>query len=137
MKPTICRLCGQDEGGAKVWCDCGAWQGVAHENCLEAWFGFAKGRLSVSEVKRIVAPDVWGRILTRAVGLGSAAGEIVHFLQKKGEATKLLFVNDGPGLLAGAMWKKYAELEELWPFKIQVNTLKMLPKRLSLEWLYS
>jgi hypothetical protein len=66
-----------------------------------------------------------------------AAEEIVSYLHRRGQATKLVFINDGPGLLAGAMWKRYAELEKLWPFKIQVNTLKMMDERLTLPWLYS
>ena len=66
--PTICRLCGQAEGGgSKVWCDCGAWQGVAHQNCLEAWMGFSKGRLSMAGVGRMLDAGTWQRILQRAV----------------------------------------------------------------------
>jgi len=67
LSPTICRLCGQAGESAKVWADCGAWAGVGHENCLEAWRGFTRGRLSVAEVGRIVNAETWGRILARSV----------------------------------------------------------------------
>lgn len=66
-----------------------------------------------------------------------AAEEIVPYLQRGGNATKLLFINDGPGLLAGKMWRMYADIEALWKHRIQVNTLKMLPHRLTLDWLLS
>ena len=67
MTPTICRLCGQAEGSTKVYVDCGAWQGVAHQDCLEAWTGFSKGRMTLGEVGRMLAAATWQRILQRAV----------------------------------------------------------------------
>jgi hypothetical protein len=73
----------------------------------------------------------------RTGGYREAAEEIVPFLQRTGRATKLVYVNDGPGLLAGAMWRKYAELEKQWPYRIMVATLKMLRNRLSVDWLRS
>lgn len=51
--------------------------------------------------------------------------------------TKIIFVNDGPGLLLGSMWDDYARLENSWPGKIMVTTLRMLPKRITLDWLRS
>jgi hypothetical protein len=65
--PTICVLCGQAEGSTKVWCDAGTWQGVAHENCLETWWAFYKGRMTLAEVGRSMAPEKWRRILQRSV----------------------------------------------------------------------
>jgi hypothetical protein len=35
------------------------------------------------------------------------------------------------------MWNDYAKLEESWPGKILVLTLRMVPERLTLDWLYS
>lgn len=66
-----------------------------------------------------------------------AAEEIVQYLSRRGELAKLVFINDGPGLLAGAMWRRYGELEELFPYRIQVNTMRMLQSRLTMDWLYS
>ena len=48
---------------------------------------------------------------------------------------KVLFINDGPGLLLGSMWNDYAYLEQMVPGRIMVATLRMLQERISPEWL--
>jgi hypothetical protein len=50
---------------------------------------------------------------------------------------KVVLVNDGPGLLLGTMWDDYAALERRWPARLMVTTLRMLPERLTLDWLRS
>jgi hypothetical protein len=50
---------------------------------------------------------------------------------------RVVLVNDGPGLLLGTMWDDYANLERRWPGRIIVTTLRMLPERLTLDWLRS
>ena len=68
MTETICVLCGQINGGGdKVWADYGAWRGVAHQHCLETWVGFWKGRMTLAEVGRSMAPEKWQKILQRSV----------------------------------------------------------------------
>lgn len=57
----------------------------------------------------------------------------VHGLDK----LKIILVNDGPGLLLGSMWDDYAAIERRWPGRIMVTTLRMLPERLTLDWLFS
>lgn len=57
--------------------------------------------------------------------------------QKHKTAVKLIYLNDGPGLLLGSMWKDYCRLEESWPEYVQVVTLKMLDERITKEWLLS
>lgn len=49
--------------------------------------------------------------------------------------TKVVFLNDGPGLLLGSMWRDYAEIEKLGKGKILVTTLRMLDERLTKDWL--
>lgn len=73
----------------------------------------------------------------RPGGYMDDAEEIGDYLSRSGARTKILFVNDGPGLLLGAMWEKYAAIEEKWPKRILVATMKMLGTRLSIEWLRS
>ena len=51
--------------------------------------------------------------------------------------TKVIFVNDGPGLLLGSMWRDYANLEASWQGKVLIVTLRMVPERLTREWLFS
>lgn len=48
---------------------------------------------------------------------------------------KLLFINDGPGLLLGSMWEDYVRLEELDEERVMVCTLQMLDERLTENWL--
>jgi hypothetical protein len=48
---------------------------------------------------------------------------------------KVIFLNDGPGLLLGSMWDDYARLEQSWSDKILVMTLRMVAERLTREWL--
>lgn len=48
---------------------------------------------------------------------------------------KVLFVNDGPGLLEGSMWRDYVELEEIDPDLVRVVTLQMLEHRVDEDWL--
>lgn len=63
--------------------------------------------------------------------------EVLSFAQQKGHKTKVIFLNDGPGLLLGSMWNDYAYIEELYPNRVMVTTLRMVPERLTFEWLTS
>lgn len=45
--------------------------------------------------------------------------------------------NDGPGLLLGTMWEDYSRIEERDPKRIKVLTLRMVPERLTEDWLTS
>lgn len=48
---------------------------------------------------------------------------------------KCIFINDGPGLLLGSMWRDYIAVENMNPDSVMVLTLKMLDKRLTKEWI--
>lgn len=65
--------------------------------------------------------------------------KIMAYAARRRLPMQVLFVNDGPGLLLGSMWDDYARLEsnnivddEL---RVMVVTLKMVPKRLTVDWL--
>lgn len=73
----------------------------------------------------------------RTGGYQNCADEILKYAQSRNLNTKVIFINDGPGLLLGSMWKDYASLETSWNGKIMVLTLRMIPERLSIEWLRS
>lgn len=73
----------------------------------------------------------------RAGGYQSCADEILTYSAEHNLKTKVIFVNDGPGLLLGSMWDDYVKLENSWPGKIMVITLRMLPQRITPNWLYS
>lgn len=71
----------------------------------------------------------------RTGGYKSCIDEILSFARERSLNVKLVFVNDGPGLLLGSMWDDYARLETSWPGKIIVVTLRMVPERITREWL--
>lgn len=75
--------------------------------------------------------------MNRIGGYRNCADEILTFAQANNLKTKVIFLNDGPGLLLGTMWDDYAKLEQSWPGKIMVLTLRMVPERLTLDWLLS
>jgi hypothetical protein len=71
----------------------------------------------------------------RTGGYHSCADEILGYASHHQLPLKLIFVNDGPGLLLGSMWDDYAALEASWPDKIRVVTLRMVVERLTQNWL--
>lgn len=73
----------------------------------------------------------------RIGGYRNCADEILSYAQSEGLQTKVVFINDGPGLLLGTMWNDYAQLERSWPGTIMVATLRMIPERLTIDWLRS
>lgn len=73
----------------------------------------------------------------RTGGYQNCADEILNYAKKQGLRTKVIFINDGPGLLLGSMWNDYAHLERSRAGKILVATLRMIPDRITREWLLS
>ena len=73
----------------------------------------------------------------RTGGYFNCAQEFFMYAKLKKLRTKLIFLNDGPGLLLGSMWDDYARLERSQKGKIVVLTLRMIPERLTLAWLQS
>lgn len=73
----------------------------------------------------------------RTGGYNHCASEVLTYARKRGLRTKVIFINDGPGLLLGSMWNDYAALERTYKNRILVATLRMVPERLTREWLES
>lgn len=71
----------------------------------------------------------------RTGGYSNCAKEILQYTQKHNLKTKVIFVNDGPGLLLGSMWNDYSNLERINPNKVMVLTLRMFSERLTADWL--
>jgi len=64
------------------------------------------------------------------------AQEIIGYADSLGMShIKVIYVNDGPGLLLGSMWRDYAYIEDLWHGRVKVVTLRMVPDRITAEWL--
>lgn len=70
----------------------------------------------------------------RTGGYSFAAREILEYTVKKKLKTKVIFVNDGPGLLLGSMWDDYSHLENS-SNNVMVVTLRMIADRVTNEWL--
>jgi hypothetical protein len=74
----------------------------------------------------------------RTGGYRDCAAELLRFAAKKGLGKlKVIFLNDGPGLLLGSMWNDYVHLENSGNGKILVATLRMVPERITPSWLES
>lgn len=74
----------------------------------------------------------------RTGGYRECAGEVLEFARKnKLDRLKVIFLNDGPGLLLGSMWKDYVYLENSGKGKIRVVTLRMVTERITTGWLES
>ena len=73
----------------------------------------------------------------RTGGYANCAKEILQYTKAKRLSTKVIFVNDGPGLLLGSMWNDYSSLEKIDANRIIVLTLRMFNTRLTAKWLKS
>lgn len=71
----------------------------------------------------------------RTGGYKNCADEVLTYAQEHGLDLRMVFLNDGPGLLLGSMWRDYVALKESWPGRIRVITLRMVPERITAEWL--
>lgn len=64
------------------------------------------------------------------------AQEVIQFCDANNlNSTKVIFVNDGPGLLTGSMWDDYSNLDRLIMDRVRVATLRMIPERITQAWL--
>lgn len=74
----------------------------------------------------------------RTGGYRECANEVLRFARRKRlDKLKVIFLNDGPGLLLGSMWSDYVNLERSGKGKIKVVTLRMVSERITAEWLES
>lgn len=74
----------------------------------------------------------------RTGGYRECANEVLGYAKRKGlRRLKVIFLNDGPGLLLGSMWADYAYLEKSGKGRIRVVTLRMVPERITVQWLES
>lgn len=71
----------------------------------------------------------------RTGGYSNCAKEILSYSKEHHLNLKVIFINDGPGLLLGSMWRDYAALEDIDAQRIKVLTLRMLRERLTKEWI--
>lgn len=73
----------------------------------------------------------------RTSGNSDKITAIARYNEQTDSRLKILFINDGPGLLLGSTWHDYVGLEEYGAGRAMVCTLKMLEERVTKEWLGS
>lgn len=61
--------------------------------------------------------------------------DLMEYAEESGSIIRVLFLNDGPGLVAGSMWSDYTELETRWSPHVVVTTLKMLEDNVTADWI--
>lgn len=71
----------------------------------------------------------------RTGGYLNCAKEILDYDTLRHRGLKILYINDGPGLLLGSMWDDYSKLESMNHQRIMVLTLRMFKERLKEKWL--
>jgi hypothetical protein len=72
----------------------------------------------------------------RPGGYRDCAQEVLRFARRRGlDRLKVVFLNDDPGLLLGSMWSDYSRLEKSGKGRIRIVTLRMVPERITAEWL--
>lgn len=71
----------------------------------------------------------------RTGGYKNCADEVLNYVHAHKLTTKIIYVNDGPGLLLGSMWRDYSDLEDRFPDEVIVITLRMIEERLTENWL--
>lgn len=71
----------------------------------------------------------------RTGGYVNCAKEILAYSRAYNIDLKVIFINDGPGLLLGSMWDDYSKLEAIDYNHIRVVTLRMVKERLNKDWL--
>lgn len=71
----------------------------------------------------------------RTGGYKNCSDEILDYVHSHGLKTRIIFLNDGPGLLLGSMWEDYSRIEERYPNEVKVITLRMIEERLTGSWL--
>jgi hypothetical protein len=72
----------------------------------------------------------------RTGGNENVVKNLTEYSEENDLDIKILFVNDGPGLLLGSMWEDYARIEASAE-NVKVCTLKMLDGRISEDWVLS
>jgi hypothetical protein len=73
----------------------------------------------------------------RIKGYSDNVTDILSYSKKSGVNLKIMFLNEGPGLLLGSMWTDYGDLEKRGKGKVRVITSKMLEERLDRKWIES
>ena len=114
----------------------------ADVQAIEVWADYPNNSrpldfiISSPDKKTIYAVDRGGaQEDDRTGGYKNCSDEILDYVHSHELKTKIIFLNDGPGLLLGSMWEDYSKIEERHPNEVKVLTLRMIDERLDRTWL--
>lgn len=71
----------------------------------------------------------------RTGGNANKVDKAREFCIASGKKFRLLFVADGPGLAHGDTWVEACHLDDSWEGNVRVTTVKLAPKRVTLQWI--
>lgn len=94
------------------------------------------GEIELIGVARYDSDRGGGQESDRTGGNANTVKKVVEYSRRNDLDIKMLLVNDGPGLLAGKMWRMYSQIER-YADNVKVCTLKMMDDRVSEEWVLS
>jgi hypothetical protein len=94
------------------------------------------GDIELIGVARYDSDRGGGQESDRTGGNANTVKKVVEYSRRHDLDIKMLLVNDGPGLLAGKMWRMYAQIER-YAENVKVCTLKMMDERISEDWVLS
>lgn len=94
------------------------------------------GEIELIGVARYDSDRGGGQESDRTGGNANTVKKVVEYSRRNDLDIKMLLVNDGPGLLAGKMWRMYSQIER-YADNVKVCTLKMLDGRISEDWVLS
>ena len=63
--------------------------------------------------------------------------EFLNYKKEQNIKTKIIFLNDGPGLLLGSMWDDYSYIDKQFGDEVKVVTLRMFSDFITMNWLNS
>ena len=63
--------------------------------------------------------------------------EFLNYKKEQNINTKIIFLNDGPGLLLGSMWDDYSYIDKQFGDEVKVVTLRMFSDFITMNWLNS
>jgi len=71
----------------------------------------------------------------RTGGNSLKVSKAFDYCLKSGDALRILFLADGPGLAHSDTWSEACELDGSWEGNVRVTTLKLADERVTLDWL--
>lgn len=113
------------------------WEAVSDEETPVDFILYGPdGDVELIGVARYDSDRGGGQESDRTGGNANTVKKVVEYSKRNDLDIKMLLVNDGPGLLAGKMWRMYSQIER-YADNVKVCTLEMMDDRISEDWVLS